>query len=163
MIRHGLRSRITYPNVVATLAMFLVLGGGAYAATKLPKNSVGTKQLKKGSITPAKLSASAKAALKGAPGAAGAAGAAGAPGATHVTVRTGQGGFGARSVAACHSGEVATGGGGFISGGEQKAWIRISNPIQMEEGQTPTEWEVVGENVNEESVDVKAYVICASP
>ena len=68
MVKAGLRRHITYPNVVATLAIFLVLGGGAYAATKLPKNSVGTKQLKKGAVTPPKLSASAKAAMKGLPG-----------------------------------------------------------------------------------------------
>jgi hypothetical protein len=40
-------SRLSYANVVATLAPFIALGGGAYAAIKLPANSVGTKQLKK--------------------------------------------------------------------------------------------------------------------
>lgn len=40
---------------MATLAVFIVLGGGAYAAKKLPKNSVGTKQLKKGAVTSAKV------------------------------------------------------------------------------------------------------------
>jgi hypothetical protein len=39
-------SRLTYANVVASLALFIALGGGAYAATKLPKNSVGNTQLK---------------------------------------------------------------------------------------------------------------------
>jgi hypothetical protein len=39
-------SRLTYANVVASLALFIALGGGAYAATKLPKNSVGNQQLK---------------------------------------------------------------------------------------------------------------------
>ena len=50
-----IRERVTYANVVATLALFLALGGAAYAATKLPKNSVGTKQLKKSSVTGAKV------------------------------------------------------------------------------------------------------------
>jgi hypothetical protein len=50
-----IRERVTYANVVATLALFLALGGAAYAATKLPKNSVGTKQLKKNSVTGAKV------------------------------------------------------------------------------------------------------------
>ena len=36
-----LRKGLTYANVMATIAMFLALGGGAYAALKLPKNSVG--------------------------------------------------------------------------------------------------------------------------
>jgi hypothetical protein len=39
------RDRLTYANVVSTLCLFLLLGGEAYAATQLPKNSVGTKQL----------------------------------------------------------------------------------------------------------------------
>ena len=37
------RSQLTYANVVATLALFLALGGGAYAATQLPKNSVAAR------------------------------------------------------------------------------------------------------------------------
>jgi hypothetical protein len=51
------RPRLTYANVIATLALFLALGGGAYAATQLPKNSVGTKQLKKGAVTGKKVAA----------------------------------------------------------------------------------------------------------
>jgi hypothetical protein len=47
--------RLTYANVMATIAMFIALGGGAYAALKLPKNSVGTKQLKKDAVTGAKV------------------------------------------------------------------------------------------------------------
>lgn len=49
------RSGLTYANVMATVAVFLALGGGAYAATKLPKNSVGTKQLKDGAVTEPKI------------------------------------------------------------------------------------------------------------
>src|ERR1700760_1641970 len=69
-----LRSRLTYANVISTLCLFLVLGGGAYAATKLPKNSVGTRQIRAGAVTPPKLSAAAKAALTGPQGAQGALG-----------------------------------------------------------------------------------------
>jgi hypothetical protein len=50
-----LRKRISYVNVVATLALFLAIGGFGYAATKLPKNSVGSKQLKKNSVVTAKV------------------------------------------------------------------------------------------------------------
>lgn len=51
-----IRSRLTYANVVASLALFLSLaGGGAFAATQLGKNSVGTSQLRKGAVTAAKL------------------------------------------------------------------------------------------------------------
>jgi hypothetical protein len=45
-----LRFRPTYANVIATLALFLALGGGAYAATQLASNSVGSQQIKTGSI-----------------------------------------------------------------------------------------------------------------
>jgi hypothetical protein len=45
-----IRSSLTYANVMATLAVFMLLGGGAYAATKLPKNSVTTVQVKNGSL-----------------------------------------------------------------------------------------------------------------
>src|ERR1700704_1843375 len=48
-------SRINYANVVATIALFIALGGVGYAATKLPNNSVGTKQLRKGAVTSPKL------------------------------------------------------------------------------------------------------------
>jgi hypothetical protein len=50
-----IKSRITYANVTSTLAVFIVLGGGAYAASTLPKNSVGSKQIKKNAVTSAKV------------------------------------------------------------------------------------------------------------
>jgi hypothetical protein len=46
----ALRRRLTYANVMATVAVFLALGGGAYAAIKLPRNSVGQRQLRNGSV-----------------------------------------------------------------------------------------------------------------
>ena len=49
-----IRSRLTYANVMASLAVFLVLGGGA-AFAALGKNTVGTKQLKKNAVTTAKI------------------------------------------------------------------------------------------------------------
>jgi hypothetical protein len=62
----ALRDRLSYANVISTLALFLVLAGGtAYAAAHLPRNSVGTQQIKKGAVTPIKLSAASKAALTG--------------------------------------------------------------------------------------------------
>lgn len=45
-----LRPGISYANVIATLALFVALGGGAYAATSLPQKSVGTSQLKRGAV-----------------------------------------------------------------------------------------------------------------
>lgn len=68
-----LRGRLSYSNVMVTVLAVIVLGGGtAYAATEvLPSNSVGTKQIKKEAVTPAKLSSAAKNTLTGAQGPAG--------------------------------------------------------------------------------------------
>jgi hypothetical protein len=68
------RFRPTYSNVVATLALFFALAGGAWAATQLPKESVGSTQLAKGAVTPEKLSAQAKKGFTGAAGPQGALG-----------------------------------------------------------------------------------------
>ena len=53
----GLRARLTYANVTATLALFLVLAGGSALAAKqvLPKNAVGSRQIKDGAVTAAKI------------------------------------------------------------------------------------------------------------
>src|SRR3954452_14893507 len=51
--------RPTYAGVTATLALFIALGGGAYAAATLPANSVGAKQLKKNAVQRSKLKANA--------------------------------------------------------------------------------------------------------
>lgn len=50
-----LRPKLTYANVMATIAVFIALGGASYAAVGLPKNSVGTKQIVKEAITAAKI------------------------------------------------------------------------------------------------------------
>jgi hypothetical protein len=51
-----LRKRLTYANVMSSIAVFLVLGGGAaFAAAQLGKNTVGTKQLKNNAVTTAKV------------------------------------------------------------------------------------------------------------
>ncbi len=50
------RAHLTYANVMSTIAVFLLLGGGAaLAASKLGKNTVGTKQIKNGAVTTAKI------------------------------------------------------------------------------------------------------------
>ncbi len=44
---HKLKTRITYANVVSTLALFAALGGAsAFAASQLRQNSVGSRELK---------------------------------------------------------------------------------------------------------------------
>jgi hypothetical protein len=60
-----LRPKLTYANVVATLALFVAVGGAsAFAASQLGNNSVGTKQLKKNAITTAKIKKEAVTAAK---------------------------------------------------------------------------------------------------
>ena len=39
---HRLRSHLTYANIVASLALFVALGGSAAAVTTFPRDSVGT-------------------------------------------------------------------------------------------------------------------------
>lgn len=103
--------RLTYANVMSTTAVFLALGGVSYAATALPKNSVGPTQIKKngvttadiknnavtgakvknGSLTAADFSGAVAVAAgpKGADGAKGATGATGAAGAAGAKGETG--------------------------------------------------------------------------
>ena len=93
----SVRKHLSYANVVATLALFIALGGSSYAAIKLPRDSVGPNQirskavgssevrssalrsrhLRSGSVTKSKLSDSAIAALRGREGPQGPAGPAG--------------------------------------------------------------------------------------
>lgn len=55
--RSGFRllPRLTYANVVSTLALFLALGGVAYATNSLPGQSVGPRQLKEGAVRTGKI------------------------------------------------------------------------------------------------------------
>ena len=52
-----IRGRLSYANVCATLALFVALGGSAYASGNLPLpvGSVGTAQLQHGSVTSGKV------------------------------------------------------------------------------------------------------------
>lgn len=51
-----IKKRLTYANVMSSIAVFLVLGGAsALAASQLAKNSVNSKQLKKNAVTTAKI------------------------------------------------------------------------------------------------------------
>jgi hypothetical protein len=110
-----LRGRLTYANVMATIAVFLVLGGGAYAASQLPKNSVGAKQLRNGAITPRKLSAGAKKALRGATGPKGAAGKPGKQGAQGKPGKEGPAGTALGYALVQENGTVDSGGSSGIT------------------------------------------------
>jgi hypothetical protein len=130
-----IRRRFTFANLVSVLALFIALGGASYAATQLPKNSVGTKQLKNGAVTAAKVrdgslstadfaAGQIPAGPQGPQGDRGPRGERGdtgergesVPQTISVVTRYGptvsfEGESAKRSYAACASGEVATGGG----------------------------------------------------
>ena len=87
----SIRSRLSYANVVATMALFIALGGVSYAAVTLPSNSVGRTQIKKNAVTGSKVmdksltAADFNGSVQGRPGAAGPAGAKGDTGAKGAT------------------------------------------------------------------------------
>jgi hypothetical protein len=61
------KGRLRAPSpafVISLVALFVALGGTTYAATSLPKNSVGTKQLKKNAVTGPKIKKGAVTAAK---------------------------------------------------------------------------------------------------
>jgi hypothetical protein len=51
------RRHASFANVVSLIALFVSLGGGAYAFTRLPPNSIGAKQLKGDSVGASELRA----------------------------------------------------------------------------------------------------------
>jgi hypothetical protein len=95
----GVRRHLTYANVMATVAVFIALGGSAYAGITLSRNSVKSvhiangqvrsADIRNGSVRLEDLSRAARAGLKGERGAAGAAGAPGAAGAAGAAGRDG--------------------------------------------------------------------------
>jgi hypothetical protein len=54
-----LRSHLSYANVMATIAIFVALGGTSYAVTQLPRNSVGATQVRANAIGKSELRSSA--------------------------------------------------------------------------------------------------------
>lgn len=59
------RVHLSYSNLMATVAVFVALGGISYAAVRLPANSVGTKQLRSKAVTLKKIHPRARVALRG--------------------------------------------------------------------------------------------------
>jgi hypothetical protein len=55
MLVNQVRKRLTYANVMSSVAIFLVLGGAAVAAARLPANSVGAGQIQKSAVRTGKL------------------------------------------------------------------------------------------------------------
>lgn len=54
-----IRSKLTYANITASLALFVALGGTGYAASQLPRNSVGANQIRSSAVGASELRTSA--------------------------------------------------------------------------------------------------------
>jgi len=179
-----MRPKLTYANVIATLALFLALGGGAaFAATQLAKNSVGAKQLKRNAVTAAKVKDRSLLAKDFKAGQL-PAGPQGAPGATSVVVRYGfegkpKNGEYDLSYARCLPGETVVGGGyGFPEeeAPENFEYAVVADRPSLEikneggdqwpvpaDGAAATGWMVAMENETGATFFYTAYALCARP
>src|SRR3954452_18590019 len=103
LLMRRLRSGLSYANVTATIALFVALGGSSYAAFKLPRNSVGSAQIRTGAVHSSEIkdrsvgvrdiSVSARTALVGRQGPMGPQGPAGAAAIKYFAVATSSGRF----------------------------------------------------------------------
>jgi len=172
-----LSNRLTYANVMATIAVFLTLGGGAYAASlTLPNRSVGTEQLKNGAVTPAKVAASTISRIQGVHGS--------AARTDPVVIRWGApvtdpstGPIVRDAWAQCQANEYLVGGGANATGGSA-IWstdIVASNPSDGTIQGAPANgaettggsWHVEANNQSQsagdpQNVTLQAYALCAS-
>jgi hypothetical protein len=177
-----LHRHLTYANVVATVALFVALGGSSYAAIKLGKNSVRSqniapRQVKRsdigtGAVTSAKIEdySLLPRDLKDNEAFRGPKGDKGDPGGTNLKVRATAGTD--RVTANCAPGEVATGGGAHSVDGFVDASAPASHPDAIfvpdgisYQGYTPTSWTAHADagDGSATPVDVTAWVVCAAP
>jgi hypothetical protein len=123
-----IRSKLTFSNVVALLALFIALGGSAYAF-HLGKNAVKTKNIKNGAVTEAKLAQAAVTAAKLAPG---------AVKSPTVVAREAEKPLNDFSSAIvdtfCQPGEIATGAGGFALNTTADIQLQSLRPLRSDGG-----------------------------
>ena len=159
--------------VVACLALAVSLTGGAYAvSTALPRNSVGTAQLKANAVNSAKVQNRSLRASdfaigqipKGPQGPAGAAGPQGPPGTSGVQQISSTGpsnSTGPKSFQVdCPSGKRALGGGGTLTGTTTNTFLSTSRPSDAGTGWVATGRESSGGNAGNWAV--QAWVVCAT-
>lgn len=186
-----LRAHLTYANVMATIAVFLALGGGAYALT-LPSNSVQSRHIGKGqvktsdigkgqvkrsdigpdAITSAKVEnfsldtddfgPTDQEQLRGPQGDKGDSGVA------NLKVRAVAGTD--RVTAACQPGEHATGGGAHSVNGYLVASAPASHPLSIYvpdgisfQEYAPISWTASADDGSGNPADVTTWVVCAAP
>ena len=170
-----MRKHITYATVVSTLALFVVLGGGAYAVTgRATASGVihgcvasdGTLQIVSNSHACHKARGHGRHRIPGEkPTSWNQQGPAGPPGEnafTHLIVRTSEfphGGVALNAEAVCQPGEQAVGGGGTGGGGDP---LVSSYPTFQSGPATGREVFEAGDSNNAKNPPAAA-VICASP
>jgi hypothetical protein len=156
-----IRRHLSYANVMSTLAVFLVMGGSAYAVAK---KSVGTKQLKANAVSSKKIKNGAVTGPKIAAGAVTGAG---------LTVTTTQvtgttlpttGSVGG-GTATCPAGKKAIAGGGLSDPANNGAYIEDSRPVTSTSGALTasggfTGWRVLWQNTTATPKTPTVYVVC---
>jgi|SRR5215204_2114185 len=184
-----LRPRLTFANVISCIALFVALGSGAYAATQLPKNSVGSKQIKKNAVNSAKVKDRSLKAVdfkegqlpagpRGPEGPKGTTGATGAAGATSVVARRSfqddvATGTQTTETAFCDTGEHLVGGGaGFVVAGTNAydfpAKLHGSVPLgsdgkPVQDGAEASGWRASATNETGSTRDFVVIALCAKP
>ncbi len=168
-----MRRRLTLPSpamVVACLALVVALGGTSYAATKLPRKSVGREQLRDGAVGSSNLRVNAVDSSKVRDGTLLAKDLrAGVipkpvPGTSVVRSLTGDpiapGAVGS-ATAVCKPGERVTGGGG---GFESKPSVndKVVDTLPVGDAPVPVKWRISLFNGGTESRRPVAYAMCAT-
>ena len=163
----SVRERLTYANVVATIALFMAAGGTSYAAltitgknvrnNSLTGRDIKNRSLGAGEFRPGQLPA----------GRQGPKGDRGEAGATSAVVRYGPvsapyagGGFGT-STAQCQAGEKALGGGAINTA--QSQYVITSGPGSASDGQPATTWVAISGATTGSGFTTQAVVVCARP
>jgi hypothetical protein len=190
-VRKTILSRLTYANVMATGAMFVALGGGAYAVSGTPdragvfracvskrtgdlrvvdrgtpcRRAKGEGRRRDPGETAISWSQQGPRGLQGVQGVPGPQGVAGQSGVRNLAIRTSGPVTGTNvASASCQPGERAVGGGGVTSG----LPITVSLPAvngtsdpSTVAGQAPNGWRVA--TASDPSGTREAVVVCASP
>ena len=156
--------------VVACLALAISLSGAAFAVSvALPRNSVGTAQLKNNAVNSAKVKNASLRALDFAPGqipsgAQGPAGPQGPPGMSGVQQLSGSGPSNSSSPKSqqqdCPSGKRAIGGGGVLKGSISNTFLWTSRPTDAGTGWIASARETSGGNPG--SWAMQTWVVCAT-
>jgi hypothetical protein len=162
--------------VVACLALAISLSGAAYAvSTALPRNSVGTAQLKNNAVNSAKVRNHALRAVDFAPGQiprgptgptgpAGPPGPQGPPGASGLQLISGSGASNSTSPKSeqqnCPAGKRAVGGGGVLTGSTTNTFLTTSRPTDAGTGWIASGRESSAGNAG--SWGVQTWVVCAT-